>query len=82
MVVLTLLRVLGLETINLTGLGAELRPENVDTPLKDPCPSCQLALRSLQLVLRNYGSGVSLYRHCGTARSSTYTVPLLVAATD
>ena len=81
-VALTLLAVLGLKPINLTGLGAELRLENVDTPLTDPCPSCQLALRSLQLVLGNYGSGVSLYRHGGTAGSSTYTIPLPVTAAD
>ena len=81
-VALTLLGVLGLKPINLTGLGAELGLENLDPALADPCPSCQLERRSLQLVLGNYSSGVSLYRHCGTARSSTYTVPLPVAATD
>lgn len=81
-VALTLLGVLGLKPINLTGLGAELGLENLDTPLTLPCPSCQLALQSLQLVLGNYGSGVSLYRPCGTARSSTYTITFPVAATD
>lgn len=81
-VALTLFGVLGLKPINLTGLGAELGLENLDPALADLCPSCQLTLRSLQLVLRNYGSGVSLYRHGGTAGSSTYTITFLVAATD
>lgn len=46
-VALTLLGVLGLKPINLTGLGAELGLENLDSALADPCPSCQLVLRSL-----------------------------------
>ena len=81
-VALTLLGVLGLKPINLTGLGAELGLENLDPALADLRLSCQLALRSLQLVLDNYGSGVSRYRQGRTAGSSTYPVPLPVAAAD
>jgi hypothetical protein len=52
-VVLTLLGVLGLKPINLTGLGAELGLENLDTPLTDFCLGLELTLNSLQLVLGN-----------------------------
>jgi hypothetical protein len=81
-VALTLLGVLGLKPINLTGLGAEFGLENLDPALADFCLGFELTLNSLQLVLGNYGSGVSLYRHGGTAGSSTYTIPLPVAAAD
>jgi hypothetical protein len=81
-VVLTLLGVLSFETIDLTGLGAELGLENLDAALAGFCLGCQLALQSLQLVLGNYGSGISHYRHGGTAGSSTYTITFPVAATD
>ena len=81
-VALTLLGVLRLKPINLTGLGAELGLENLATALPDFCLGFDLTLNSLQLVLENFGSGVSLYRHGGTAGSSTYTIPRPVAAAD
>ncbi|MCD5341550.1 hypothetical protein LR392_04820 [Arthrobacter sp. AK04] len=81
-VALTLLGIVGLKPINLTGLGAELGLENLDPALADLCPSCQLVLQSLQLVLGKYGSDISSYRRGGTAGSSTYTVPFPVAAAD
>jgi hypothetical protein len=59
-VALTLLGFLGLKPINLTGLGAELGLENLDTALADLCFAFELTLNSLRLVLGNYGSGVSL----------------------
>lgn len=81
-VALTLLGVLGLKPINFTGLGAELGHENLDSALADFCLGFELTLNSFQLVLGNYGSSVSLYRHSGTAGSSTCTIPFPVAATD
>ena len=81
-VALTLLGVLGLKPINLTGLGAELGLENLDTALADLRPSCQLALQCLQFILDNYGSGVSRYRQGGTAGRSTYPIPFPVATSD
>ncbi len=81
-VALTLLGVLGLKPIDLKRLGAELGLENLATALADFCLGLELTLNSLQLVRGNYGSSVSLYRHSGTAGSSTYTIPFPVAATD